>query len=100
MSVGPSTSITKAVVEVFSSRFLRQPAVLFVSESGNKIVARDDQLARRIGCVCLKYLEIWRPLRRHAFPTQEPKPATAAAARPPGQTYRAHRPPRSAPSPG
>ena len=27
----------------------RQPAVLFVSESGNKVVARDDQLARKVG---------------------------------------------------
>jgi hypothetical protein len=49
ISEGPSTSITKAVVEVFSRRFLRQPAVLFVSESGNKVVARDNQLARKIG---------------------------------------------------
>jgi hypothetical protein len=49
MSAGPSTTITKAVVEIFARRFLRQPAVLFVSESGNKVVARDDQLARTIG---------------------------------------------------
>lgn len=49
MSIGPSTPITKAVVEVFAKRFLHNPAVLFLSESGNKVVARDDQLAKRIG---------------------------------------------------
>ena len=49
MAVGPSTLITKAVIEVFAARFLQDPAVLFVSESGNKVVARDDTLARKIG---------------------------------------------------
>ena len=49
MSVGPSTEITKAVIEVFAPRFLQKPAVLFVSESGNKVVSRDDDLARSIG---------------------------------------------------
>lgn len=49
MVVGPSTKITKAVIEVFAPRFLRKPAVLFLSESGNKIVSRDDELARSIG---------------------------------------------------
>lgn len=49
MVVGPSTDITKAVIEVFATKFLQKPAVLFVSESGNKIVSRDDDLARSIG---------------------------------------------------
>ena len=49
MAVGPSTFITKAVIEVFATRFLHKPAVLFVSESSNKVVARDDALARTIG---------------------------------------------------
>jgi hypothetical protein len=49
MSIGPSSDITKAVIEVFAPRFLQKPAVLFVSESGNKVVQRDDQLARSIG---------------------------------------------------
>jgi hypothetical protein len=49
MTVGPSSDITKAVIEVFASRFLIEPAVLYVSESGNKVVARDDALARSIG---------------------------------------------------
>lgn len=49
MTVGPSTTITKAVIEVFATKFLQRPAVLFVSESGNKVVSRDDALARSIG---------------------------------------------------
>jgi hypothetical protein len=49
MVVGPSTDITKAVIEVFATKFLQKPAVLFVSESGNKVVSRDDDLARSIG---------------------------------------------------
>lgn len=46
---GPSSEITKAVIEVFATKFLQEPAVLFVSESGNKVVARDDELAKSIG---------------------------------------------------
>ncbi|TCQ02111.1 BsuBI/PstI restriction endonuclease [Rhizobium sp. PP-F2F-G36] len=46
---GPSSIITKDVIEVFAPRFLGEPAVLFVSESGNKVVARDDELAKVIG---------------------------------------------------
>ena len=46
---GPSSEITKGVVEVFAPRFLKKPAVLFLSESGNKVVARDDELAKSIG---------------------------------------------------
>lgn len=49
MKPGPSSEITKAVVEVFAHRFLADPAVLFLSESGNKVVARDDELAKSIG---------------------------------------------------
>jgi hypothetical protein len=49
MAVGPSTPITKAVIEVFARRFLQNPAVLLLSESANKIVDRDDKLARTIG---------------------------------------------------
>lgn len=46
---GPSSEITKAVVEIFAARFLKKPAVLFISESGNKVIARDDELAKSIG---------------------------------------------------
>lgn len=49
MKPGPSSEITKAVVEVFAPTFLTEPAVVFLSESGNKVVARDDELARSIG---------------------------------------------------
>lgn len=49
MKPGLSSEITKAVVEVFAPAFLTDPAVVFLSESGNKVVARDDELARSIG---------------------------------------------------
>src|SRR5229473_981341 len=49
MEAGPSSVITKAVVQVFALRFLRNPAVLWISESGNKIIQRDDQLAQALG---------------------------------------------------
>ena len=49
MAVGPSTPITKAVIEVFAPRFLQKPAVLLLSESANKIIDRDERLARSIG---------------------------------------------------
>jgi hypothetical protein len=48
MAAGPSSVISKAVLEEFASRFLRAPAVLWVSESGAKVVARDDELAAQI----------------------------------------------------
>lgn len=46
---GPSAVITKAVIEVFSTGFLVKPAVLFVSDSGEKVIARDQELARELG---------------------------------------------------
>ena len=49
LAPGPSSIISQAVIEVFARRFLEQPAVLWLSESGNKIVARDDELATEIG---------------------------------------------------
>ena len=49
MVPGPSTIIAKAVVEDFAARFLRQPGVIFLSESGNKVVSRDDNLAMSMG---------------------------------------------------
>ena len=49
MAAGPSAPITKAVIEVFARRFLKNPAVLLLSESATKIIARDDSLARAIG---------------------------------------------------
>ena len=49
MAPGPSSLITKAVLEEFVPRFLVQPALIWLSESGNQVVAQDDQLARAIG---------------------------------------------------
>lgn len=49
LAPGPSSIISKAVVEEFAPRFLGQPAVLWLSESGNKVVAKDDKLASAIG---------------------------------------------------
>jgi hypothetical protein len=49
MKPGPSSEIAKAVIEVFAATFLKEPAVLFVSESGNKILAHHDEMARSIG---------------------------------------------------
>lgn len=49
LAPGPSSVISKAVVEQFAATFLEVPAVLWLSESGNKVVARDDGLAASIG---------------------------------------------------
>lgn len=49
MEPGPSSVISKAVVEEFAPRFLEEPGVIWLSESRNQVVARDDDLARAIG---------------------------------------------------
>jgi hypothetical protein len=49
MEPGPSSVIMKAVIEVFAPKFLREPAVVWVSESGNKVVIQDNALARDLG---------------------------------------------------
>jgi hypothetical protein len=49
LAPGPSSIIAQAVIEVFAKRFLDEPAVLWLSESGNKVVARDDKIAAVIG---------------------------------------------------
>ena len=49
LSPGPSSVITKAVIEVFAPRFLVNPGVLWVSESRDHVVARDEKLANSIG---------------------------------------------------
>lgn len=51
LSPGPSSVIAKAVIENFAPRFLKQPAVLWLSESGNKVVARDETLALALGFI-------------------------------------------------
>lgn len=49
MASGPSSDLSKAVIEKFAGRYLKEPAVVFLSESRSKIVARDDELASSIG---------------------------------------------------
>lgn len=49
MASGKSSDISRAVIEDFAERFLVRPAVLWLSESGAKVVARDDELARSLG---------------------------------------------------
>lgn len=49
LAPGPSSAIAKEVIEVFAPRFLKHPAVLWLSESGNKVVARDEALAKALG---------------------------------------------------
>ena len=49
LAPGPSSAIARGVVESFAPAFLREPFVLWLSESGNKVVARDDALAAKIG---------------------------------------------------
>ncbi len=49
MAAGPSSVISKAVVEEFAPRFLEIPGLLWLSESRNKVVEQDNQLARTLG---------------------------------------------------
>ena len=49
LAPGPSSAIAKGVIEVFAPAFLTAPAVLWLSESGNKVVARDEELANALG---------------------------------------------------
>jgi len=49
MAPGESSIISKAVIEVFAAIFLSEPGVIFLSESKNKVVTRDDELAASIG---------------------------------------------------
>jgi hypothetical protein len=49
MPPGPSSVISKAVIESFAPRYLAHPSVLWLSDSKQKVVERDDKLARLIG---------------------------------------------------
>jgi hypothetical protein len=49
LSAGPSSVLTKHVIENFSQLYLKDPFVLWLSESGNKVSVRDDELASRLG---------------------------------------------------
>ncbi len=49
MKPGPSSTITKAVAEDFTRRFLQYPGVLWVSESGQRETYRDTELLMELG---------------------------------------------------
>lgn len=49
LAPGLSSVITIGVIEVFAPAFLKAPAVLWLSEPGNKVVARDEVLANSLG---------------------------------------------------
>lgn len=51
MSPGPSSVLSKAVIEAFAPRFLHEPGLIWLSESAMKVVTRDDVLAKSIGLV-------------------------------------------------
>ena len=51
LEAGPSSIISKAVIEVFAPAFMTTPFVLWLSESGNKVVVRDDTLAAKVGII-------------------------------------------------
>jgi len=49
LAPGPSSIVSQAVIEIFANQFLEEPAVLWLSESGNKVVAHDEELAAKLG---------------------------------------------------
>lgn len=46
---GPSTYISKAVIEVFAKKFLKDPGLIWLSSSDRKVVFRDNEYAASIG---------------------------------------------------
>jgi hypothetical protein len=49
LSPGPSSIISKAVVEQFATSFLTAPALLWLSESGAKVRYQDEKTAKTLG---------------------------------------------------
>lgn len=49
LAPGPSSILIKQVVEVFSKRYLLEPAFIFLSESRDKVVTQDEELAQTLG---------------------------------------------------
>lgn len=49
MEPGPSSVVSKAVVEEFAPRFLAAPSIVWLSESRSQVIASDEALARDIG---------------------------------------------------
>src|SRR5690606_11898551 len=46
---GASAIISKAVIEVFATKYLKDPVVLWLSTSSDKVVTNDEKLALSIG---------------------------------------------------
>lgn len=49
LSPGPSSVLTGQVLEQFCPRFLKEPGLIFLTESGVKVIERDEKLAASIG---------------------------------------------------
>lgn len=49
LSSGPSSELAKAVVEQFTMNFMKDPAVILMSESSKKLLHKDDELCKAIG---------------------------------------------------
>lgn len=49
LKTGQSSVLARDVIEQFAPRFMAKPAVLWLSESSNKVDAADDALARDLG---------------------------------------------------
>lgn len=49
LAPGPSAILSKATIEEFAPRYLRQPAVLWLSESASKVREQDNELAKSLG---------------------------------------------------
>jgi len=49
MASGPSSELARAVVEQFTKNFMKDPAVILMSESAKKMLMKDDDLCKAIG---------------------------------------------------
>lgn len=49
MAAGPSSLLSRDVIEIFATRFLERPAIVFLSESRQRVVEQDNELAAAIG---------------------------------------------------
>jgi hypothetical protein len=49
LAAGPSSELAKAVVEQFTKNFMKEPAVILMSESAKKLLLKDDEICRAIG---------------------------------------------------
>lgn len=49
LATGPSSELAKSVVEQFTKNFIKEPAVILMSESAKKLLLKDDEICRAIG---------------------------------------------------